>query len=148
MAYNTRLHPQHRATGTFASIATNGSSAQFFQWTPTGAGQIFAARFVNGSTSSVASGTTAGSAMNVYVHKNAIDTAASAVASGRLAEVATLGTQALSVSTSTSLTRFSGGEQYIGQVFGGAGNNRNNAGAYIQIDFMYGQAGEQGGTGL
>lgn len=147
--YNPRLMPLHKATGTFASIATNGSSAQFIQWTPIGSGQIFAARFVNGTTSSVASGTTAGSAMNVYVHKNAIDTAASAVGKVALAEVATLGTQNLSMSTSTTLTRFSGGEQYIGQIFGGAGNNRNNAGCYIQIDFMYAYTQDiAGGTTL
>lgn len=137
MPFNARLDPRQAATGTFASVATNGSANQIIRWVPIASGAFINARFVNGTTSSVASGTTAGSAMNVYVYKTAIDTAASVVASARLAQVATLATQAMTLSTSTTFNRFSGGEQYIAEVYGGAGNARDNAGAYIVLDYMY-----------
>lgn len=137
MPFNARMDPRQAATGTFASVATNGSSNQIIRWVPIGSGAFINVRFVNGTTSSVASGTTAGSAMNVYVYKTAISTTNSVVGSARLAQVATLATQALGLSTSTTFNRFSGGEQYIAEIYGGAGNDRDNAGAYVVIDYMY-----------
>ena len=139
MGYNARNNPLTARTGTFASVATNSSSMQPV-FSPAGAGQIINARFINGATSSVASGTTAGSAMNVYVYKTASDTAASAVASARLAVVATLGTATLTMGTSTALTRFTDGDVYAAELIGGAGNNRNNAGATVQVAYMYAHA--------
>lgn len=145
MGYNPRLNPKSAMTGTYASIATNSSSLQV-AFAAAGAGQIISARFINGVTSSVASGTTAASAMNVYVYKTASDTAASAVGSARLAQVATLATADLTMSTSTALTRFTAGDVYCAEVFGGAGNNRNNAGAVVQVDFMYAHAATDDAT--
>ena len=136
MGFNARINPQSAMTASFASIATNASATNVL-FSPEQSGQIIGGRFINGATSSVASGTTAASAMNVYVMKTAIDTAASVVCSERLGQVATLGTATLTMSTSTALTRFTNGAVYLAQVYGGAGNNRNNAGAIVQVDFMY-----------
>jgi hypothetical protein len=77
--------------------------------------------------------------MNVYVFKTASDTAASAVGSARLAEVATMATSTLTMSTSTALTRFTDGDVYMAEIRGGAGNDRNNAGACVQVAYMYAQ---------
>lgn len=145
MGYNARLNPLTTVTGSFASVATNGSALQVL-FSPNGSGQVILGRFINGATSSVASGTTAGSAMNVYVYKTASDTAASAVGSARLAQVATLATADLTMSTSTALTRFTNGDVYCAEVMGGAGNNRNNAGACVQLDYMYAHAASDDAT--
>ncbi len=136
MGFNARANPKSAVTASFASIATN-ASATAMVFSPSGAGQIIGGRFINGATSSVASGTTAASALNVYVMKTAIDTAASAVCSAALGQVATLATATLTMSTSTALTRFSDGAVYLAQIYGGAGNNRNNAGCVVQVDYMY-----------
>jgi hypothetical protein len=141
LGYNARQNPQSISTGSFASIATNGSAHQAL-FSPTAAGQIIAGRFVNGATSSVASGTTAGSSMNVYVLKGEIASAstASTVCSRRLPSVATFATATLTMSTSTAVTRFSAGDVYIAHVYGGVGNDRNNAGCIVQVDYMYAHA--------
>lgn len=145
MGYNPRLNPLSALTATFGSVATNSSSLGVC-FSAERAGQIIGARFINGATSSVASGTTAGSSMNVYVYKTASDTAASAVGSARLAQVATLATSTLTMSTSTALTRFAAGAVYCAELIGGAGNNRNNAGARVQVDFMYAHAADDDAT--
>lgn len=145
MGYNPRLNPIAAVTGSFASVATNSSALQVC-FSAERAGQIIGARFINGATSSVASGTTAGSAMNVYVYKTASDTAASAVGSARLGQVDTLATATLTMSTSTALTRFAAGAVYAAEILGGAGNNRNNAGACVQVDFMYAHAADDDAT--
>lgn len=141
MGYNARLNPQSQTTGSFASIATNSSAHQVI-FSPVGSGQIVGARFINGATSSVASGTTAASAMNVYVLKNEIASAstASILGSRRLPEVATLATATLTLNTSTSTNtqRFVNGDVYVAHIYGGAGNNRNNAGCSVQVDYIYG----------
>lgn len=139
MGYNARLNPKSAVTGSFASVATNSSSLQV-AFSAERAGQIIGARFINGVTSSVASGTTAASALNVYVYKTASSTTASNVASVALAQVATLATSALTMATSTALTRFAAGAVYCAELIGGAGNNRNNAGAVVQVDYMYAEA--------
>ena len=145
MGYNARLNPHSANTGSFASIATNSSALKLL-FSAERAGQIIGARFINGATSSVASGTTAGSAMNVYVYKTASDTAASNVASAALGQVATLGTGVLTMSTSTALTRFAAGAVYCAEIIGGAGNNRNNGGCIVQVDFMYAHAADDDAT--
>lgn len=134
MGFNPRANP-HTQKAQFASVATNASS-NLPVVCPAGAGQILGARFVNGATSSVASGTTAGSAVNVYVYKTASSTD-SQVASARLGQVATLATATLTMSTSSALTQFSNGDVYLAEFVGGAGNNRDNAGCFIQVSFMY-----------
>ena len=144
MGYNARLNPKSAKTGAFASVATTGSEIRQL-FAAERAGQILGAIFWNGSTSSVASGTTAGSAMNAYVYKTASGTA-SQVASARLAEVATLATQVLTNSTSTALTRFAAGAIYLGELIGGAGNNRNNVGAEIHLRYMYAEAASDDAT--
>lgn len=142
MGYNARLNPNGARTASFASVATNASS-NIPVVSPTASGQVISARFVNGTTSSVASGTTAGSAVNCYVFKNASN-AASIVASGRLGQVATYGTADLSISTDTALSRFVNGDVLLAEFVGGVGNNRNNAGCFIQVGFMYAQTHGQG----
>ncbi len=144
MGYNARLNPQSQATGSFASIATNSSSHQVI-FSPVGSGQIVGARFINGATSSVASGTTAASAMNVYVLKNEVASAstASIVASSRLGVVATLATATLAMGTATgtaNVQRFVNGDVYVAHIYGGIGNNRNNAGCVVQVDYVYGHS--------
>ena len=139
MGYNARLNVLTADTDAFASVATNSSAIQQI-FAAERAGQVVSAIFWNGSTSSVASGTTAGSAMNVYVYKTASSTTASVAASGALAVVATLGTQALTMSTATALTRFAAGDLYLAELIGGAGNNRNNAGAQVILRYMYGHS--------
>lgn len=145
MGYNARLNARQITTGSFASVATDSSSLQVL-FSPTLAGQIISARFVNGATATVASGTTAGSALNVYVYKTASDTAASAVASARLGAVGTLATSTLTMSTSTALTRFSNGNVYCAELIGGAGNDNSNAGAMVQVSVMYGHARDDTAT--
>lgn len=144
MGYNARLNPMSVESATFASIATN-SSSYVPLFAAERAGQVLGAIFWNGTTSSVASGTTAASAMNVYVYKTASNTD-SIVASAALAQVATLGTQALTLSTNTALTRFAAGGLLLGEVQGGAGNNRNNAGAKIVLRYMYAYAADDDAT--
>lgn len=144
MGYNARLNPAVRKTA-FASVASDSSTLQVL-FSPSLSGQILNARFINGATSSVASGTTAGSAVNVYVYKTASSTTASNVASARLAAVATLATATLTMSTSTALTRFSNGDVYCGEIIGGAVQDPLQAGACIQIAYCYGQARDDTAT--
>lgn len=144
MGYNARLNPPSAVTGSFASIATNGSAHQVI-FSPVASGQIVGAKFINGATSSVASGTTAGSSMNVYVLRNEVATAstASIMASSRLGQVATLATATLTMGTATgtsNLQRFVNGDVYVAHVIGGVGNNRNNAGCVVQVDYVYGHS--------
>lgn len=136
MGYNSRLHPFVARDGNgFGSVATDGSEniAIFSPWA---SGQVLGARFVNGTTSTVASGTTAGSSLNLYVYKNASN-AASIVASVRAGAVATYGTLALTLSTSTALQRFVNGDVLIAEAVGGAGNDTSQAGAFIEVSYMY-----------
>jgi hypothetical protein len=142
MGYNARLNPMTAVTN-FGSVATD-SSALHAVFTPHFAGQVVGVRLVNGATAAIASGTTAGSALNVYVMKNASDTAASAISSSALGSVATLATVNLTMSTSTSLQRFSAGDVYCAQLVGGVGNDADNSGAIVQISYMY--AWSQSGT--
>lgn len=144
MGYNARLNPRQIQTGSFGSVATDGSALQVL-FSPSASGQVVGARFVNGNTATVASGTTAGSAMNVYVYKTASATG-SRVASAALGAVGLLGTGTLTLSTSTTLTRFSNGAVYCAELVGGAGNDNSNAGAAVVIDVMYADASADDAT--
>jgi hypothetical protein len=136
MGYNARLHPHH-AVSVFGSVATDATASPTL-FSAAFPGQILGARLVNGATASVASGTTAGSSLNVYVTKNASDTSASALCASRLAAVATLATINLALATSTSLQRFSAGDTYGAHLVGGAGNDADNSGLIVQLSYMYG----------
>lgn len=138
MGYNARLNPQIAAVN-IGSVATDAVAAPAL-FAAAQAGQILNARLVNGNAATIASGTTAGSALNIYVCKNASDTAASAVASVACGAVAVLATATLTMSTSTSLTRFSAGDVYGAVVVGGAGNDNSTDGAVIEVSYMYGWA--------
>lgn len=137
MGFNAKNHPVNIRTATIGSIATNGSSNVPLTWTPTRSGQIIGVRFVNGTTASVASGTTAASALNGYLYKTTPNSG-SIVASARFGVVATKATALMTLATSTALSRFTGGEYYELEIDGGAGNNASNAGAYVEIDIIYG----------
>lgn len=136
MGFNARLAPK-RAHAVFGSVATDGSSLAVL-FSAERSGQMLGARFVNGVAATVASGTTAGSSLNVYVYKTASDTAASALGSARLGAVATLATATLTLSTATNLTRFDAGAVYCAELIGGAGNDNSTAGAHVQVHYMYG----------
>lgn len=147
MGFNARLHPQTAGcTPSFGSVATDGSEIQTL-FAAERAGQVLGAIFWNGTANSVASGTTAGSAVNVYVYKTA-SAAGSRVASARLAAVATLATQALTLSTATGLTRFSEGNVYLSEVVGGAGmtTDGNTLGSKIILRYMYAEATDDDAT--
>lgn len=144
MGYNARLNPRSHRTTEFGSVATD-SSALNVVFSPSASGQIIAARFINGPTATVASGTTAGSALNVYVYKTASNTG-SRVASAALPAVATLATATLTMSTSTALTRFANGAVYCAELVGGAGNNADNTGAKVEVHYMYAEAATDDAT--
>ncbi len=138
MGYNARLNPQCAVTN-FGSVATDSSNLHVL-FTPHFAGQIVGARLVNGAAATIASGTTAGSALNVYVMKTASDTSASVLASSQLGAVAALGTVNLTLATSTALQRFSAGDVYCALMIGGAGNDNSTDGLIVQVAYMYGWA--------
>lgn len=140
MGFNPRLYPLSAESATFGSVATN-SSARIPFFVAKAAGQVLGASIVNGTTASVASGTTAGSAVNVYLTKTSTATG-SRIASfnGSGTDIATQASQALTMSTSTALTRFSAGDLFFAEVVGGAANNASNAGLFVQLDYIYGHA--------
>lgn len=140
MGYNARLNPMCAVTN-FGSVATDGSALHVL-FNPNQAGQVLGARLVNGAAATIASGTTAGSAVNVYVMKNesASASTASHLASSQLGAVAALGTVNLALATSTALQRFTAGDVYTALVIGGAGNDNSTDGLIVQIAYMYGWA--------
>lgn len=136
MAY-PRLTPQHIKSATFGSVATNSSS-----YVPViraaSDGEVLDAWIVNGTTTSIVSGTTTGSAVTITLYKNASN-AASIISSynGSGTTVATLGSASL-VTSSTANGRFTAGDLLIAEFTGGAANNASNAGCFVQVDFVYG----------
>ena len=141
MPFNDIIGPYKVKSATIGSIATNGSS--YFPIMVAGAsGEVVAARFINGTTSSATSGTTTGSSASVILYKNASN-AASIIGTfnGSGTSVATLATAALATSGTAGTTngRFVAGDILIGEVDGGAANNGSQAGAYIEVDFVYGR---------
>lgn len=137
------LSPFTIRAATFGSVATNGSS-----YLPAvraaAAGQVLDAWIVNGTTTSIVSGTTAGSAVTITLYKNASN-AASIISSfnGSGTTVATLGSASL-VTSSTANGRFAAGDLLIAEFTGGAANNASNAGCFVQVDLAYGH--ETGAT--
>lgn len=138
MGFNPRLSPLTTQSATIGSIATNGSS-YFPIHRAAAAGEVVAAYIVNGTTNAITSGTTTGSSASVILYKNASN-AASRISTfnGSGTTVATLGSAAL-VASSTANARFVAGDLLIGEVAGGAANNASNAGAFIQVDIVYGR---------
>lgn len=148
MGYNARLHPQTADTKQgFASVATDASEIQPL-FAAERAGQVLSAIYWHGTTgSSIGSGTTAASAVNLYVYKTA-SAAGSRVASVRCGEVATLATVALTMSTSTALTRFAAGNIYLAELVGGAGmtSDASTLGSRIILRYMYAEATDDDAT--
>lgn len=146
MAEFERLGPRTILSPAFGSVATNGSST-LLAWVAPAAGQITGARIVNNSAgSTIASGTTAGSAVTISLYKTA-SAAASLVASfnGSGTTVASLNTAALIVNTATAANqRFVAGDLFLVEYTGGAANNVSNAGCAVSIEFILGR--ENGAT--
>jgi len=127
-------------SATIGSIATNASS-YFPVMKAASAGEVVRVIFQNGTTSSATSGTTTGSSASVVLYKTA-SSAGSIIATfnGSGTAVATLGTAQLITSGTTGTVngRFAADDLLIAEVKGGAANNGSQAGAYIQIDYVYG----------
>lgn len=143
MPDNDALRPDRLLSATIGSIATNASSYFPVSGPMAYAGEVVAAYFQNGTTSSATSGTTTGSSASVVLYKNA-SSAGSVIATfnGSGTNVATLGTAVLLTSGTTGTVngRFAAGDVLIGEVKGGAANNGSQAGAYIVVDYVYGYA--------
>jgi len=137
MGFNPRLNPVTVVSPEMASCATNSSARIPFFIAPR-AGQIIAARAINGTTTSIVSGTTTGSSVDLYLCKNSTATG-SRIASfnGSGTTVATQGTAALIMSTSTALSRLAAGDILFFEFVGVANNNASNAGLKLQVDLMY-----------
>lgn len=137
MADFERLAVRVIRSGTIGSIATD-SSSYFPMWRCPATAQILSSYFINGTTSSATSGTTAGSSIAVNLYKNA-SSAGSVIASfsGSGTNVATLGSASL-ITSSTVNARLAAGDLLIAEVVGGAANNGSQAGAFIEINFIYG----------
>ena len=138
MSFN-RLNPGQTPTATWGSIATNSSGLATASFAPEFAGEVVNARLVNGTTTSVASGTTVGSAVTINLYKTS-SAAASLIATwnGSGTAVATRGTAPLTVTTASN-ARFAAGDVFVADFVGGAANNASNAGAYLVIDYVYGR---------
>jgi len=109
------------------------------------AGEVVRVLFVNATTSSATSGTTAGSSITVNLYKNASATASViATFNGSGTAVATLGTATLITSGTAGTTngRFASGDALIGEVVGGVANDGSQAGAFIQVEYIYGRANQ------
>ena len=141
MPENDALRPQRLLSATIGSIATNASSYFPVSGPMAYAGEVVAAYFQNGTTSSATSGTTTGSSASVVLYKNA-SSAGSIIATfnGSGTNVATLASAALLTSGTTGTTngRFAANDMLIAEVKGGAANNGSQAGAFIVVDFVYG----------
>lgn len=136
MAYPV-LSPLTVNSATFGSVATNASARNGIM-RMAGSGQVLNAFIVNGTTTSIVSGTTAGSSVTITLYKNASN-AASIISSfnGSGTTVATAGSATL-VTSSTANSRFVAGDLLIAEFTGGAANNASNAGCWVQVDYVYG----------
>ena len=137
MGFNAARMPIVYRSATIGSIATNSSSYVPVFVTPV-AGEVVAAYFVNGTTSSATSGTTTGSSASAVTYKTASN-AASIISTfnGSGTAVATLGSASL-ITSSTANARCAAGLVIIAEVRGGAANNGSQAGAYIEVHYQYG----------
>lgn len=136
-----RLYPLNvKSTPNLAEVATDASS-----YSPianmAGGGEVIRALFVNGTASALTSGTTTGSSASVVLYKNASATGSViATFNGSGTTVATLGTATLLTSgtTGTTNSRFSEGDLLIAEFKGGEASVVG-AGAYIQVEYVYGR---------
>lgn len=137
MGFNARLNPESIVSPEMASCATNSSARIPFFIAPR-ACQILSAKALNGTTTSIVSGTTTGSSVDLYLCKNSTSTG-SRIASfnGSGTTVATQGTAVLTLSTSTALSRLAAGDILFFEFVGVANNNASNAGLKLQVDYMY-----------
>ncbi len=124
-------------SATIASIATNGSSYFPITGPMRQVGSVTGAYFQNGTTSSATSGTTVASSASFVLYKNASN-AASIISTfnGSGTNVATLASAVL-ISSSAANALLGVGDQVIGEVRGGAGNNGSQAGAFISVNIVY-----------
>ena len=147
MGLNARLAPITYRGATFGSVATTASARERIFSAPV-AGEIVGARIVNGTTTSVVSGTTTGSAVSIVLYANASG-AASRIATynGSGTTIATAAVEPLLTSGTTGTTngRIASGSQVIAEFVGGVANNASNAGLFVEVDFMPG-AFETGDT--
>jgi hypothetical protein len=147
MGLNERLAPNTNRSATFGSVATNSSARERIFSAPV-AGEIVGARIVNGTTTSVVSGTTTGSAVSIVLYANA-SAAGSRIATynGSGTTIATAAVQALLTSGASGTVngRIASGSQVVAEFIGGAANNASNLGLFVEVDFMPG-AYETGAT--
>ena len=138
MGFNAARMPVVYKSATLASVATNSSSYVPVFVAPV-AGEVVAAYFVNGTTSSATSGTTTGSSASVVIHKNASN-AASIISTfnGSGTAVATLGSASL-ITSSTANARLAAGDLVIAEFKGGVADNGSQAGCFVQVNFTYGR---------
>jgi len=146
MGFNPRLYPLAARSAAFGSIATNSSGRLPF-FVAKAAGQVLSATIINGTSASATSGTTAGSSIYVYLTKTSTATG-SRIASfnGSGTAIATQASQALTMSTSTALTRFAAGDLFFAEFVGGAANNGDTTGIHVQMDYIYGHAVDDSAT--
>src|SRR3990167_1371018 len=138
MGFNAARMPVVYKSATLASVATTSSSCVPVFVAPV-AGEVVAAYFVNGTTSSATSGTTTGSSASVVIHKNASN-AASIISTfnGSGTAVATLGSASL-ITSSTANARLAAGDLVIAEFRGGAANNGSQLGSFVEVHFAYGR---------
>ena len=140
MGYNPRLDPLQAQSALSASVATDGSLLLPL-FVAKEDGQILGATFLNSDTTDMASGSTAGSSVYLWFYKTASN-ASSRVATwnGSGTSVVKEATQALTMSTSTDLTRFSAGDAFSWEFKGGVANDTSQLDAVLVVDFIYGHA--------
>ena len=105
-----------------------------------GAHAIVGAVIANSTTNTVTSGTTAGSAASITIYKTASNSG-STVASfgGSGTSIATMATQAMTLSTATAQLRVgTGGAIYNVELVGGVANNASNAGLSVMLQYVIG----------
>src|SRR3990167_6662244 len=125
MGLNERLSPATHKSGTWGSVATKssamaGGAAPVFFVAPV-AGEVVGARLVNGTTTSIDSGTTTASGASVILYANASGTASRIAtwnSSGTI--VATSGVAALVISGTTGTTnaRLASGSALLAEFLG------------------------------
>ena len=143
MGLNERLAPKTILSGTWGSVATDssamaGGAAPVFFVAPV-AGEVVGARLINGTTTSIVSGTTTASAASIILYANASGTASRiATYNGSGTTVATSGVTPLIISGTTGTTnaRLASGSALLAEFIGGAANNASNAGARVEVDFI------------
>ena len=141
MGLSGRLAPVTYKSATFGSVATNASARSRIFSAPV-AGEIVGARIINGTTASIASGTTTPSAVSIVLYANASDSASRiATFNGSGTTIATVGQQPLLTSGTAGTTngRIAAGSQVIAEFRGGAAIGASGAGdSFVEVDFLPG----------